>query len=209
MLGMKQQLKLAGHLIAIGKGIDVFEENMKKWAEGDVDPYGNPLEPQDKPIELNENGESKELAAARQRAEGTLNAEKRHEGWEKYVEQAKEFYQFDDTQAATAESVLREMIDRSDSIRADEEWRERAYRNRLWSFMGSRLGLRRHNVIEDIVSDDFTVLTRPIQDLYMELRVRIDSIPTEAQRRAAEERILASMSEQGFDLDDERQGGME
>lgn len=198
MLPMKSQLTFGRHLMLAKTGLNAFEKNMQRWADGKVDPYGNPFEDRDKEIETDENGESDELKGARNRAEGTIG-KGLWSGWEGYVEDANVFYELNESQSATADSVLRELTERAESTTHDESWREQAYRNRLISFMRHALALARNNPIRILLNEQYEQLTEPIKALETELKQRIDDIPTQAQRTAAEERIMAALVEQGFD----------
>ncbi len=199
MLAMKEQLKLGRDLILIKTGLDAFEANMKLWAAGDVDPHANPFEPRDKEIETDENGESQALKMARSRAQDDL--EKQWSEWEKYVEQAKAFYEFDESQSATAGSVLRELTERARSVVQDETWHKQAYRNRVWASMFWALRLGRNNPLRECIEEHYREMAQPIKDLEEELKHRIDQIPTQAQRGAAQQRIMAALIEQGFEPD--------
>lgn len=202
MLPVKEQLKLGRDLMAAKAGLDVFEKNMELWAAGDVDAYANPFEPRDKPIELNENGESQALKRARKQAERDINREQWSE-WEKYVKEAKQFYELNDAQAATADSILREMIERAEELIRDEAWRQRAYENRIWVSMLRALRMGRNSPLRDLLERRYRTVNEPIEALERELKQRIDDVPTQSQCEAAEERMMAALAEHGFDRTEE------
>ena len=61
---------------------------------------------------------------------------------------------------------------------------------------------RRHP-LGTILGDEYEVLVESKRTLESEFKRQIDTIPTEAQRRAAAERIEALLVEKGFTPDDE------
>ena len=202
MLPVKEQLKRGRDLIAAKTGLDAFEKNMEQWAAGDLDAYAKPFEPRDKPSELDENGESQALKRARQRAERDIDRKQRSQ-WQKYVKEAKQFYELDDAQAATTDSILREMIERANELTRDEAWRQRAYENRIWTLMLKALRMGRNNPLQDLFERHYQEMTEPIEALERELKQRIDDVPTQSQREAAEERMMAALAEHGFNPTEE------
>src|SRR5690606_38507344 len=105
--------------------------------------------------------------------------------WELYVKQAAEFYGFDPAQTATAESLLREYLDRAGTLLRDEAWRTRVYRNRLYSgLLWQMFGLP-SRMSMDVINEEYERLQEPIRALGFELKSRIEQIPTAAQREAA------------------------
>lgn len=200
MLPFKQQLKLAADLVTAGAAIDYFEQTMKRWSEGDVAPFDDPFNPPNKtgPVELGDDGQSKGLKDARKSAEGALEARAVSE-WEKYVSEAKGFYGLDEAQGATADSALREAIERAEAITKDQTWRSRAYDNRFWNHMLWRLRMGWRNPLREHVDREWETINAPVREIETELKKRIDDIPTSAQRQAAQERILTALKAQGFD----------
>lgn len=209
LLPMKQQLKLGADLMMVHKGVDAFEETMKRWSEGDVDPFDNPFDSGEEEVELDENGESKELKQARERAEKVLDPagalEQATKEWERYVTKAKELYGFDETQSALADSILRETKERAELTVNDPGWRDRAYRNRLWHHMSHALPGRWQSPLRNHLEEGYEELNAPIEELGEDLMRRVDKIPTTDQRALADERIAAILAERGWDLENEDQ----
>lgn len=197
MLPMKQQFKLATDLMAVHKGVDAFEETMGRWSKGEVDPFEDPFG-DNREIKLDENGESPALKQAREMAENMLKGAEHVSKWEKYVEKAKELYGFDDSQSATADSILRETIERAEIQIQDESRQARLYRNRVWSQMIWRLRGGWQSPMRQWIDMDHQALNEPIEELGNELKRRIDDVPTDAQRTKAEEQIRAALEAQGF-----------
>jgi len=206
MLPLKQQLKLAADLMTVHAGVDAFEETMKRWSKGEVDPFENPFRGSEREIKVDENGESEALKNARKQAENMLKSAEYVSKWEKYVERAKELYEFDDSQSATADSILRETLDGAERITADELRQKRLYRNRLWSQMIWRLEGGWRSPMRQWIEIDQQALNQPIEDLGQDMMRRIDEVPTASQRQRAEEHVRATLADKGFG-DDAIDGG--
>jgi len=202
MLPMKQQLKFGADLMGMNTALDAFEKNMELWAKGEVDPNANPFKSSDQPITKNEKGESKRLELVRKASQVKIEKGRKSE-WEKYVEQAKQFYNFDDAQAAAADSLLRETIERAETIYHDPIRRERLERNYTWISMLRYYRNSRNYPLQQLVNRANKIELEPIDALEEELKNKIDQIPTQDQRAEAEKRIDAALAEQGFEVDDE------
>jgi len=196
MLPVKQQLKLGADLMAVDTAIDAFEKNMQRWAKGEVEPFQDPFE-EKKEIEVSESGESKALERARANAQQALDRGQWSD-WEKYVEDAKKLYEMDDSQSATADSILREVTERAKSVARDENRRQRLYRNRLWQGMIWPLRLGWGSPLRHLIEQDYATINEPIEVLGDELKDRIDDIPTQPQREAVGKRLAAALAEKGF-----------
>lgn len=201
MLSLKQQLKFGAELMVAHTAMDAFSKNMEEWAKGNVDPFANPFKSQDEEVERDENGDSRALKGARDSAQRMVDGRWRS-AWEKYVTEAKEFYDFDESQSATADSILRETIQRAEVIAQDELRRQRIYRNRLWSRMLWEFNVGWHNPLRTRLDYDYSAMLAPMLELADELKQRIDDIPTEAQRKAADQRIMKALADMGIDLNE-------
>jgi len=197
MLPMKQQLRMAGELMVLNKAIDGFEETLRTWSTGQVTDYGNPFEQREENIRKDEHGVSEQLAQARRSAENQLERVQASE-WEQYIEQARTFYGLDDSQMATAESIRREMVEKLGNLLRDPRWRDGMYHNRLWDSFYGRLGIGWNHPLRVLMEDQRETLMAPVAALGDELRRRVDSIPTEAQRRSARQRVEAMLAEKGL-----------
>jgi hypothetical protein len=194
-----QQFKMAGDMLAVAAALDAFEKTMERWSRGDVNPGENPFDTDDRQIKKDENGESAALKRAREHAEERLDDYWRST-WQGYVEQAAKLYGFDDTQRAAADSILREAVGRAEAVTKDETWRGRAVRNRLWNRLIWNLRPARFSPLPDLISGDFIDMFKPLRVIGDELRERVDNIPTQAQRDAAEARVRAALAEAQADL---------
>lgn len=198
MLPFKQQMKLGGDLVLVNSSLDAFESTMQRWANGDVQEGENPFRPNPRPVELDEDGRSKALKAAEKTAQAVLDKIEVNK-WAGYVEQAKQFYDMDDAQVSTADSILREYVQRAETVTHSDEWRDRMFHNRVWNTMSRRLpGSGWHSPLRTLVDREYELLLNPIVAIGKEMKDRIDGIPTDAQKRAAEERLLADLEDFGL-----------
>jgi hypothetical protein len=199
MLPLKQQLKLAGEMMAFNTGMDAFEERMREWSNGQVSANEDPFDSRNNEIKLDEQGQSSALKRAREQATKAIGKDIT-DGWEQYVKDAKSFYGFDTSQSATADSILRECIERADQIRANEEWRTKYYRNRVWQQMISQIPGGWNNPFRPLLEQEKSDLSAGMESIGDDLKARIDRIPTTAQRRNAEQRMESLLAEKGLDL---------
>lgn len=200
MLPLKQQLKLAGEMMAFNTGLDAFEERMRQWSEGNVTANEDPFNDRDRELKLDEQGQSRPLKRAREQANNAL-AKDVTDDWETYVKEAKVFYGFDASQSATADSILRECLDRADQIRSNEQWRAKYYRNRLWRQMIFQFPEGWNNPLRTLLEQEQKDLIAGLEAVGEDLKTRIDRIPTTVQRRDAQQRIESLLAEKGMDLD--------
>lgn len=198
MLPMKQQLKMAGDLMAFKTGMDAFETTIKKWSTGEVTDYQDPFNnrKREKP-KRDENGLTERLKGARQGA--TSEAENpRAQRWENYLKKFEELYGLDPAQVATAESVLREYADREQRVRSDAAWRERMYQMQVWATMCWELENAWNHPAKWLIEDQAREVREPLEALEEQYKTRLESIPTSAQRQAVEQKITALLKEKGL-----------
>lgn len=193
MLGMKQQLKLAGDLMAFKTAVDGFESTLKKWSTGEVTDYRDPFRPQQE-VKKDERGETERLKGARKSAEREAD-NGRAKAWERYFKRFKEFYGLDATQAATGESILREFTQREERLRADPGWRDEIYRAQLWSNLSWELEAAWAHPARALLEDQSVEVRASWNELEEGFKARLESIPTTAQRRAAEEKVAGLLRE--------------
>lgn len=197
LLAPKQQLKLAGDLLAFNTGLEAFSKTMDRWSQGEVRPHENPFT-SEADMKLDAEGRSKSYNAAIKSAERAVN-ERDWSSWERYVEDAKKFYEFDDSQIASADSILRESLERAQTIIKSEEYQHQAVRNRIWHHMLWSLRIGNEHPVRAHLAKHMKEMSDPIDAVYLDLRNRIDRIPTYAQRQTADQRIMGLLSEQGYD----------
>ncbi|HPZ99341.1 MAG TPA: hypothetical protein PL151_18445 [Phycisphaerae bacterium] len=198
LLPLKQQLKMAGDLMAFKATVDGFEATMKKWASGEITSFQDPLGAHDQ-FEKDETGQTRTLQQARWRAQGEVE-NTRVKQWGTYIEQFKKLYDLDPAQAATADSILREFTQREERLMADPTWRDRIYEGQLWAVMSLALTGDWSHPARTLIEDQMALRRQSWDDLEAEFKARLESIPTTAQRRAAEEKIARLMQEKGLQL---------
>lgn len=197
MLATKDQLTFAGDLMAMSTGMDIFEKSMQRWEKGDVKPYENPFTDEEKEVKKDGSGQSERYNNAKQAAQREIdNAESNQ--WKRYVEEAKKFYGFDEAQSNTADSVLRESLERAQAITQDGQWREKMFRNRVWSTMLWELRTGPNHPLRVHLDNTHDAMFQPIRAIGDDLKGRIDAIPTQAQRAAADDRVMKLLAAQGF-----------
>jgi hypothetical protein len=203
MLSLKQQLRFTGEMTAANIALDAFEKNMRKWSSGEVEPEGNPFRDPDREPRKDENGESQALRSARLWAENESNRAP-GSAWEQYVEEAKKYYELDPSQAASVDSLLRDYQERARVAVGDQEqWRARLYRNRfLWNMSIQLPGRWQANPVRILLENEYVKMQEPLEALGDELKQRIDEVPTQAQRAAAEHRMRNLFAEKGLQIEE-------
>ena len=201
-LDPKQQLRYSAWTIASDVALQELEKNMQRRAEGQARQEEDPFAPDYSGMQrLNEKGESGFLSSARTFAESFLQDSLPWNEWEEYIRQAAEHYGFDAGQTAAAESLLREYLNRA-SIVANDAWRQKVVRNRIYDHMigifGSVEGMEGSAVLTRLLDAEHQRLMQPITDLEIEFKTRVDQIPTAAQRDAARRRVVEVLTRLGF-----------
>lgn len=201
MLPFKGQMKMTAEVAMVNTAIGTFEGNMQKWSKGDVDFTRNPFEPAEEEVKKDEHGESQVLKSARRSAEAQTGSP--GAGWGQYVEEAKKYYGFDASQAAAADSILRECKERAAALVGDSTQQTEAYRNRLWVVMSSRFRGGWNNPLRMLLEEDFLRMRAPLVALGDELKRKIDDLATQGQRDAAQKRMDELLRQKGFAWEDE------
>lgn len=202
MLSFKQQLKMTADVAMVNVALDAFEKNMQKWASGEtIDATGNPFESEEQRLKKDENGQTQTLRNALSRAEAQSKRAPGSE-WDEYVEEAKKYYELDSSQAAMADSILRDYKERAKAaVGGEDAWKATVYRNRLWSGMSLALAGRWNNPLRALLDRELQQVREPLDALGDELKDRIDAIPTQAQRDAAERRLMDAFRQKDLPID--------
>jgi hypothetical protein len=197
--------------VTLSVGFNAYQDCLRDWSEGGFNPLVNPFMSEEMDPARDANGESEALRNARLNADFAANlAGDRSEdphwkgnfgGWENYVEEAKVFYQLDESQSATADSVLREYVQRAKTLVSDQKRGPRVYRNRLLYYLLDHSGIMRYHPLQTLLGDGYEEMVEPIHALGKELKNRIDTIPTRVQRSAAEQRLRQVLAESGLHID--------
>lgn len=202
MLGFKGQLKLTGEVALLNVALDAFEKNMQAWSKGEGDGLSDPFRSDEADLKKDDKGETRLTRNAKMSAEAQTKT-KPWENWGDYVEEAKKYYQFDAPQSEAADSLLREYQERAQlAVGGEAAWRERAYRNRVLSSMSAGLRGRWGNPLRILLDAEFARLRAPADRLEQEMKERIDQIPTQGQREAADRRMEAVLREKGLRFDE-------
>ncbi|HUW83945.1 MAG TPA: hypothetical protein VMZ31_14245 [Phycisphaerae bacterium] len=201
----EKQARYAADTIAATLFFDGYTKKMARWKEGNVgrreDPFNVHHEPkqQDDPEQqaaASAPSEPDELAEARRTGERMLDYQMTRR-WRQYVNEAVSYYQFDEAQQETAESILAELSDRAGQITTDD-WRAKALLNRIkWQLGHREMGLYNTPWTWQ-VDREFDDLMHPIHEMTRQLQRRLDAIPTAAQRAAAEKPITERFNKLGL-----------
>lgn len=194
MLSVNQQLKLGMDIGLTTTALDAFETRMKNWADGQIQPGEDPFGEQQAPVRDPATGESSVLKTARRVAQSYVDQPSFLDKWQRYVADAKRFYRFDEAQAGSADSVLRETVESARQIMAGEEWRTRMYRNRMWNHLSWTIPGAAQTPIRSMLEAEQGRLMEPLTSLGELLKRRIAEIPTEAQRQAADQQVQALLN---------------
>jgi len=195
-LAPKEQLKFGVELLAFTTAIDAFEQTMDRWARGEARPGENPFQGDDQ-LKRDESGRTAAYKSAEEQARQAVEKGEWEE-WKKYVADAKKFYEFDEGQAATADSILNECLQRAAQYTQSEDWRRKVQRNQVWKNMLFQLQVGPVHPLRYYLQRQYSQMLDPISAIGAELKQQIDAIPTQAQRRSAEDRILQALGAQGF-----------
>ena len=198
MLAPAQQLKFAGELMAFNTGLDVFADTMKRWSAGEVRPFENPFTGSDWGMKKDESGHTRAYTNAERFADRDVERGE-WSTWQKYVEDAKVFYDLDESQAATADSILRECEERVAAITQSNDWHTQARRNRIWYHMLWQLQIGGTHPLRHFLEAEYNDLMAPVRSIGDSLKERVDGIPTHIQRQQAEGRVLDLLAEKGYD----------
>lgn len=205
---VKQRLKFTADVAKATAGLAIFENRMKRWEEGQVGDGANPFwdpadnDPSKAGEAANEDpNEKPEHRQARQRAERQMSWQWDVEkSWPAYVDQATEFYEFDEAQQNSAKAVLADMLQRAKAIKTPQ-WEENVRQNRIAQSLSWRAGGSRFSQGPWMfrLESQYDQLTKPLEDLSQELKRRIEQLPTTAQRTKAMEKVRQALGEKGLD----------
>ena len=198
MLPMKKQFQMAGEMMAFKTFMNGFEGTMKQWASGEVTEYDDPFQ-QSRTQKKNDQGETPDLEGARRHAQNVIDRP-RAKTWKTYLDDFKALYQLDATQAATAESILREYTEREQTITTKQDWTGRVYQDQLWIEMSYRLHSSWMHPGRVLLEDDLAAAKAPVDRLEEEFKTRLETIPTRPQRLAADEKITGLLEDKGLNV---------
>jgi len=210
-LTIKKRLKFTGDMAGVTAGLLVFENRMKRWEEGNVGEFANPFfdsgdnnppDADDQPADPNESPEHKK---ARKRVESYLDYQINvDDRWDDYVEQAILYYDFDESQQASARAILKDSKNRAKMIKTPQ-FRKAIKQNRILQQMAYTVVKDNDARLKDFnrgpwnyhLDRSFQKLMKPLNDLEKELKRRIDGLPTSQQRAKAREAVGKAFAEKG------------
>lgn len=201
MMSMKQQLRLAADLMAAKTVLDGFEETMKRWAAGDVRPGDDPFDDDGhERVQLNAEGVSEQVRQAREQSANEDRLNRLQSAWEQYVNNAAEFYGFDEAQRATADSIVRETVTRAAAAVGDSEQQALEAGHRFWLRFWRELGpeFRGEQPVLYLLLRRSGKMHEPFNKLTDELKQRVDRIARQDQLRAAEQRMNERLAKSGY-----------
>lgn len=205
---LRQRLKFTGDMAGVTAGLVVLETRMNRWEKGEIQSGANPFfdRSQDDPesaasVSVQEDpNEHPEHRRARQRVESRIGSEIDLEtGWEDYVEQAIEYYDLDEAQQESARAILKECLDRLGKIKTPElriAMIENGIARRLTWRTKSEFsqGPWMHKL-----EKEYEQLRKPLADLTLEFKRRVESLPNSRQRALAEESVRQALEKKGMD----------
>ncbi len=202
---LKQRLQFTGDMAAVTAGVAMFESRMNRWVEGKVGEDANPFfdrserEQQSEQTEPEDPNESPERRRARRGVERWIDWQLNHERqWEDYVRNATIFYDFDDKQKASAESILQDCVSRVKAVKSTA-WMDKVRENRIAERMGWQLDSKFHNgPWKYQLEEEYRRMMKPVEDIERDLKRRIEALPTSRQKAAAREAAQKAMIEKGL-----------
>ncbi len=202
---VSQRMKFTGDMAGVTAGFGILENRMKKWEEGKHSDFGNPFfDPADRDgnsettTQPEDPTETAEHRRARQNVERwiefQINIDRE---WEEYVKRAIDFYKLNESQTASANSILKDMQDRAKAIKTDA-WRKNIVENRIMRQMSYREGAEvSQGPWMFRLEQEYEKALKPVKDLDQELKARIESLPDSKQRETALEGVRKKLDEKG------------
>ncbi len=172
----QQQAKFDTDQLAMGIGMQMFETQLKGWQRGEFD--GSSWGAQRARERQRRDARQRELLARRAAASQPSLADEilvELDAWDRYVADFIAAYSLDDAQRTSAESILVELKARAKEIR--ERNRERL--DEIEKALATAEGEQKQKLTDELVG-----VYQPIDDIFAELKNRLDKLPTAAQRAA-------------------------
>jgi hypothetical protein len=180
ILTPKQQAQFDLEALGLATGMQMAERQLKSWQRGEFDPkdWGGPRrrDRQRERRRMAELEQERALAAERAASQPSLSDEivLELDAWDKYVKEFIELYRLDDAQKSSAESVLTELKGRAQDLRAHSQERLAEIQRQLSSDADPE---QKQKLTAELVS-----IYQPIDTIFVELKTRLDALPTAAQR---------------------------
>jgi len=204
VMTLKQRLRYTADMTALTAGLTVFEKRMNNWRDGNVKEGANPFfdapgqeEEEDENADPNE---TKEMRRARRSVERSIRWQINYtQDWERYVTNAAVYYDFDEEQQTAANGILDACKKKAERVQTDEWW-ARLKQNRIAARLNRSLDAKYSQGPVDFQLDlAFEKMKKPLEDITIDLKKRIERLPTTRQRLQARRRVEALMQEKGLD----------
>lgn len=201
-----QRLKFTGDVAGVTARLVMMESRMKRWEKGEMKPGANPFF--DRPVDDPERATSEpstddpdeppDHRRARQRVERTIESEIEVDaGWQDYVSHAIEYYNLDEAQQESARAILKECNERLGKVKTPE-LRAAMIENRIarqltWQTKSEfSRGPWMHKL-----ETEYEQMRKPLNELSMELKRRLETLPNSEQRARAEATARRALEEKG------------
>ena len=205
VMTLKQRLRYTADMTALTAGLTVFEKRMNDWRDGKVKDGANPFfdapgSGDDAEDENADPNETKEMRRARQSVERGLRWQINYEdNWQRYVTNAAVYYDFDEEQQTAANGILDSCKKKAEQVKTDEWW-ARLKQNRIAANLNRSLDSKYSQGPVDFQLDQaFEALKKPLEDITIDLKKRIERLPTTRQRLQARRTVEELMQEKGLD----------
>jgi len=205
VMTLKQRLRYTADMTALTAGLTVFEKRMNNWRDGKVKEGANPFfdapgEGEEQEDENADPNETKEMRRARRGVERSIRWQINYsQDWERYVTNAAVYYDFDEEQQTAANGILDACKKKAERIQTDEWW-ARLKQNRIAARLNRSLDAKYSQGPVDFQLDlAFEKMKKPLEDITVDLKKRIERLPTTRQRLQARRRVEALMQEKGLD----------
>lgn len=215
-MNMSQRLKFTADSAPVLMGFKYFRGQIEQWERGEVAPMNrfgpagrNQLDDPSRESAVEDPAaaaaaepEPERVRVRRQSDnELTFALEAQLGEWREYVSQATAYYRFTDEQKKAAQGILKDSLDRATAIRTPA-WLEKLRENRYRRVATNRLGpdVTAAGPWMSQLMRERAELLKPIDDLFEELKLRIDALPTSEQREAARERIRQAYAKAGLEI---------
>ncbi len=206
VMTLKQRLRYTADMTALTAGLTVFEKRMNDWRDGKVKEGANPFfdapggGEDDDADENADPNETKEMRRARQGVERSIRWQINYtEDWERYVTNAAVYYDFDEEQQTAANGILDACKKKAERVQTDEWW-ARLKQNRIAARLNRSLDSKYSQGPVDFQLDQaFERMKQPLEDITIDLKKRIERLPTTRQRLQARRRVEELMQEKGLD----------
>ncbi len=190
-----QRAKFEIESIKAAAGLEIANQKLKQWSRGDIDPQEmwEPLPSMRKdrrrrgeeggPDEGASPNNARALVASKGEPLDPVSAEL--SAWEQYVKEFIETHGLNEGQRTAALSCLKELTERASAHRDKNRSEIKELEQRIASHSGSQEDLEGIKV-------KLVELYGPIDEMFKELRARLDAIPTAEQRARAEDTAESS-----------------